>query len=79
MQTIGGMTLYDLHKERMNALHSINTDWEKEAHKRYARTSGEVEARNVEARRDMTPDERRAKPPWETEDVLPILQIVRDK
>jgi hypothetical protein len=36
---------------------------------RYRRTAGEVEARNVEARKDMTPSQRRAKPPWTTEDV----------
>lgn len=30
---------------------------------------GEAEARNVQTRMSMTPDERRAKPPWETLDV----------
>jgi hypothetical protein len=35
----------------------------------YHRTAGEVEARNVEQRRDMTPEERLANPPWRTEDV----------
>jgi hypothetical protein len=30
----------------------------------YRRAPGEVEARNVERRRDMTPEERRAVPPW---------------
>jgi hypothetical protein len=43
----------------------------------YRRTSGEVEARNVQTRRDMTPDQRRATPPWETEDVPRAQQIVR--
>lgn len=43
----------------------------------YRRLAGEVEARNVEARMDMTPDQRRATPPWETEDVAREHQIVR--
>tara|TARA_R110000772_G_scaffold63143_1_gene141581 strand:+ start:7126 stop:8340 length:1215 start_codon:yes stop_codon:yes gene_type:complete len=37
--------------------------------KQYQRLAGEAEARNVQTRLDMTPDERRAKPPWETLDV----------
>jgi len=44
---------------------------------RYQRSSGEVEARNVQTRRDMTPAERRAKRPWETQDVPDDKQIVR--
>ena len=43
----------------------------------YRRLAGEVEARNVQTRQDMTPDERRAKPPWETEDVPRSQQILR--
>ena len=43
----------------------------------YHRNAGEVEARNVQTRRDFTPDERRASPPWETEDVPRDRQIVR--
>jgi hypothetical protein len=43
----------------------------------YERLAGEVEARNVEKRLNMTPEERRAKPPWETEDVPFEQQIVR--
>jgi hypothetical protein len=43
----------------------------------YRRLAGEVEARNVQARRDMSMDERRARPPWETEDVPRDRQIVR--
>lgn len=35
----------------------------------YRQLFGEVEARNVQARRDMTPEERRATPPWETMDI----------
>lgn len=36
----------------------------------YRSIPGEIEARNVQARRDMTPAERAAKPPWETEHFL---------
>jgi hypothetical protein len=43
----------------------------------YRRTSGEVEARNVEVRKDFTPDQRRRKAPWETQDIPDERQIVR--
>lgn len=43
----------------------------------YQRISGEVEARNVETRRDLTPEQRRAKAPWLTQDVPDDRQIVR--
>lgn len=43
----------------------------------YKRLAGEVEARNVQTRKDMTPAERRAKAPWLTQDVPDPLQIVR--
>ena len=41
----------------------------------YHELPGEIEARNVQARRDMTPAELRAKPPWETAglDARPIM------
>jgi len=40
------------------------------------RLAGDVEARNVVRRMDMTPAERRDTPPWETEDVPRDQQIV---
>jgi hypothetical protein len=43
----------------------------------YKRTAGEVESRNVQTRMDMNADERRAKPPWQTQDVPDEQQIVR--
>lgn len=43
----------------------------------YRRSSGEVEARNTANRADFTPEQRRARPPWETEDVPRDKQIVR--
>ena len=43
----------------------------------YRRMAGEVEARNVQARMFMTPAQRRAKPPWETQDIPDERQIVR--
>lgn len=41
----------------------------------YFRTAGEVEARNVQARRNMTAADRRATPPWQTQDVPEAAQI----
>jgi hypothetical protein len=43
----------------------------------YHRTAGEVEARNVQTRLPMSATERRATPPWETQDVPDAQQIVR--
>lgn len=43
----------------------------------YRRTAGEVEARNVQKRMDMTSEQRRETPPWKTQDVPDELQIIR--
>jgi hypothetical protein len=43
----------------------------------YHRLAGEVEARNVQTRRDFTPEQRRATPPWATQDVPDDEQIIR--
>lgn len=42
----------------------------------YRRVAGEVEARNVQSRLNMTPEERRATPPWETQDIPDEDQFV---
>jgi hypothetical protein len=47
------------------------------AHNSYRKTAGEVEARNVQKRMDMTAEERKATPPWETQDVPDAQQILR--
>ena len=44
---------------------------------RYRRLAGEVESRNVEVRRDFTPEQRQAQPPWQTLDVPENELIVR--
>lgn len=44
--------------------------------KDYVRSAGEVEASNVQRRKFMTPSERAAVPPWETENVPRNDQIV---
>lgn len=44
----------------------------------YRNNPGEIEARNVQTRRDMTADERRATPPWLTEDGAPGPAIQAD-
>lgn len=41
----------------------------------YNRLAGEVEARNVETRKDFTQEQRKAQPPWTTEDVPADQQI----
>lgn len=43
----------------------------------YRMSAGEVEARNVQYRADMTPEQRRAKAPWLTQDIPDERQIVR--
>jgi hypothetical protein len=43
----------------------------------YKRLAGEVEARNVQTRMNMTPEQRRAAPPWTTQDVPNDQQIIR--
>ena len=43
----------------------------------YNNLAGEVEARTVQKRMDMTPEERRARPPWLDYDVPEADQIVR--
>ena len=46
-------------------------------HQAYNSLAGEVEARNVQTRMDMTTEQRRAQPPWATQDVPDNLQIMR--
>lgn len=45
----------------------------------YKHLAGEIEARNVQTRLNMTPEERRLQPPWVTEDIPREHQIVRRK
>jgi ribosomal protein S18 acetylase RimI-like enzyme len=47
------------------------------AFKQYERLAGETQARTVEARRDLTPEQRRARAPWLDYDVPEANQIVR--
>lgn len=42
----------------------------------YRRSAGETEARNVQKRMLLRPDELRARPPWETQDVPDAQQIL---
>ena len=43
---------------------------------KYQRLAGEAESRNVETRRDMTAEERRAKAPWETMTDVPESELI---
>lgn len=55
--------------ERIQYMKDAQLDPEIQAFDEYRRLAGEAEARNVEARMNMTPEQRRASPPWETLDV----------
>lgn len=67
----------------LDKFESIYNENAKEAHYGYTDEDaylsllGEVEARNVQKRLDMSPEERAATPPWETESVPENRQIVR--
>jgi hypothetical protein len=61
-----------------NKIYDLNRRADAEAAREgYRRLAGEVEARNVESRLSMTPEQRRATPPWVTQDVEDELQIIR--
>ena len=51
--------------------------WSNTAFETYQRLAGEVEARTVEKRLGMTPEERKARPPWLDYDVPEADQIIR--
>lgn len=53
------------------------TDAHTKAFKDYWNQASEVEARNVQKRMNMTPEQRQAAPPWTTEDVPRDQQIVQ--
>lgn len=57
--------------------HVITAAQEYAAQSAYKRLAGEVEARNVQTRMNMTSDERRASPPWLGEDMNADRQILR--
>ena len=60
--------------DEINRLYDSHTD---SPMGQYFKLAGEVEARNAQFRANMTPEERAATPPWETEDVPADRQIVR--
>jgi hypothetical protein len=62
--------LQDEHRYFSNTSYS-----DQEAADLYERVTGEVEARNVQKRANMTPAQRRATYPWATEDVSPYEQL----
>jgi hypothetical protein len=61
-------------RQRYDYLQQTNPATDKAAYEWYKRLAGEVEARNVETRKDMTPNQR---PPWKTLDVPEADQVVR--
>lgn len=44
----------------------------------YERSAGEVEARNVQSRMNLTPEQRKMRVPWETQDTPYEIQILRN-
>jgi len=60
--------------DEINRLYDSHTD---SPMGQYFKLAGEVEARNAQFRANMTPEERAATPPWETEDIPESRQIVR--
>jgi Large polyvalent protein associated domain 23 len=67
--------LTDISAKRKEVMSSPATQYD--AHDWYNRLAGETEARTVEARRDLTPEQRRARAPWLDYDVPEANQIVR--
>ena len=67
----------DLLKKRNEVSSKTDDFWRKVALSMYRSTAGEAEARNAQTRMNYTPEQRRATPPWETQDVPDIDQIVR--
>ena len=67
-----GNTQAELYQHARKLAERGKEDW-------YRRLAGEAEARNVQTRMDMTPEQRVAKPPWTTLDVPEADQIVRMK
>lgn len=61
-----------------SSIHALpEKHWQDKVFDTYRKAAGEVESRNVQTRMGMTADERRARPPWETEDVPSAEQILR--
>ena len=65
--------------KRIQELEGDYGDPRKYAYDQYRRLAGEAEARNVQARRDFTPEQRAAQPPWQTLDVPEDELIVRTR
>lgn len=70
----GSASFADAYKQLRALEETIN---QRRASDLYHRSAGEVEARNVQKRMDMSAAERRAKAPWLTQDVPDEQQIVR--
>jgi hypothetical protein len=64
--------------ERNRYVSDAQIDIDEESFRQYERLSGEAEARNVETRRSMSAEERRATPPWKTLDVPEDELIIKN-
>jgi len=63
--------------KEVNRLSNEKNDWLEIGASDYNRLAGEVESRNVQARKDMTPQQRKSSPPWKTQDTPDDRQIVK--
>ena len=79
--TDGIKSLEDSYQKLLNERQAMVPDMQKdigeESFRQYERLAGEAEARNVETRMNMTPEERMARPPWQTLDVPESDLIVK--
>jgi len=64
-------------REVSKELRALQRSARAEGHAVYEKLAGEVEARNVQSRRNFTPTQRRRRPPWTTQDTPDEQQIVR--
>ena len=63
--------------DRTEKYYYLTDDYDRDVFTMYDETAGEVDARNIETRRDWTNRERRATRPWESQDTPTNQQIVR--
>lgn len=52
-------------------------DYSLSPYEKYRRLAGEVEARNVQARKDLTATQRKSTPPWKTQDTPDEQQMIK--
>ena len=72
-----GRQLSDMDWTRQSVQSFPEDHWRSVARQKYGQHAGEVEARLVQERRKLTPEQRRARAPWLEYDVPEEQQIIR--